>query len=97
MMAMGVLDAVEELGLTCPDDLAIATFDDLPTASAFRPHLTVVALPAYEIGYKGAELLIQRIEGKIEDPTPIRLRLRPELKIRESSLGYKWRDRDAKT
>jgi LacI family transcriptional regulator len=95
MMALGVLNAIEELGLSCPEDLAIATFDDLPVASAFRPHLTAVAQPAYEIGYKGAELLIQRVEGSIEDPTPIKLRLRPELKIRESSLGYKWRDRPA--
>ncbi len=87
MMTLGVLDAMEELGLRCPDDLAIATFDELPF---IRPHLTCAAQPVYDIGAKGAELLIRRIERKLENETPVRLRLRTELKIRESSLGFKW-------
>ena len=62
MMSLGLLRAIAELGLRCPEDLAIATFDDFPQAEAFRPRLTAVAQPAYSIGYRGAELLIQRIE-----------------------------------
>lgn len=40
MMAFGVLKAMEEMDLSCPDDLAVAVFDDLPLAEVVRPHLT---------------------------------------------------------
>jgi ABC-type sugar transport system substrate-binding protein len=63
MMAVGVVRALEEIGLQCPGDIAIASFDDLPLASAFRPHLTAVALPAYQIGNKGAEFAHQTGQG----------------------------------
>jgi len=87
MMGLGVVKATEELGLRCPEDVAIAMFDDLPFAEALRPHLTAVAQPAYSIGFQGAELLIQRIEGKVRQKQPVSIRLEPELRVRESSLG----------
>jgi len=91
MMTLGVLQALEELGLRCPEDCALVTFDDLPAAAVFRPHLTAVAQPAYDLGFKAAGLLMQRMEGTLDGAAPVHLTLRPELKIRESSLGYKWR------
>jgi LacI family transcriptional regulator len=95
MMALGLLEALDECGLRCPEDLAIVAFDDLPLAAAFRPRLTAVSQPVYDIGHRGAELLIQRLEGELEDPAPVKVRLRPELKIRESSIGYRWSARPA--
>jgi LacI family transcriptional regulator len=86
-MAFGLMRAVDELGLHCPADLAVATFDDLPIYDAFRPHLTSVVQPAYEIGKRGAELLIGRILGKINDPRPVSIQLPLKLALRESSLG----------
>ncbi len=87
MMGMGALKAIQELGLRCPQDIAIAVFDDVPGADIFRPHLTVVSQPAYQMGYQGTELLIQHIAGKIESKEPVRIVLQPELKIRESTNG----------
>jgi LacI family transcriptional regulator len=87
MMTLGVLQAMEEIGLTCPADVALTSFDDLPLAAAFRPHLTAVAQPAYEIGYRGAELLIRRIRGELTGKRPVSIVLEPELKIRESTCG----------
>jgi len=94
MMALGTLRAMEELGLRCPEDVAIAMFDDFPLADAFRPRLTAVAQPAYSIGYRGAELLIQRIEKKRLDQSPIRIHLGTELKIRDSTAGFRFRSED---
>ena len=85
MMTIGVLQALEEMGLSCPGDVALATFDDLPVARVFRPHLTSVWQPAYDIGFKGAELLLKRVQGEISDPGRVTIRLEPELKIREST------------
>ncbi len=87
MMTLGVLKALEEIGLCCPRDIALATFDDLAVADVFRPHLTAVAQPAYAIGCRGAEILIEKLEGRLPGGKSLRVLLDPELKIRESSLG----------
>jgi LacI family transcriptional regulator len=89
-MALGALKALEELGLSCPADIALAMFDDLPLTESFHPHLTAVAQPAYALGYQGAELLLQRIDHHHESPGPVRLQLPTELKIRESSTGFQF-------
>jgi LacI family transcriptional regulator len=87
MMAVGVLEAAEDLGLRWPEEVAIAIFDDLPFLFAFRRHLTVVSQPAYDMGRAAVELLLQRIEGKERSTGPVSIRLKTELKIRESTIG----------
>jgi LacI family transcriptional regulator len=85
MMTIGVLEAIEEIGLSCPGDVALATFDDIPFTRVLRPHLTSVAQPCYQIGYQSAELLLQRVRGELSGRAPVIVRLEPELKIREST------------
>ena len=84
MMGLGALKALRELGVSCPDDVALAVFDELPGNGSFYPEVTTVVQPAYEIGYKGAEILIDQIESG--DREPVEIRLQPELRIRESTL-----------
>jgi LacI family transcriptional regulator len=88
LMMVGVLRALEETGIQCPEGVALACFDDLPVADVFRPHITTVSQPAYEIGRRSADLLLDRIEGKEVSKTPRRIRLMPELKIKESSAPH---------
>ena len=93
MMGIGALKAINEVGLQCPDDMALAVFDDVPGGDTFRPTLTVVSQPAYDLGFKGTQLLIQRILEQGTSPEPIRIVLQPELKIRESTAaGRLWQD-----
>jgi len=87
MMTVGVVQALKEAGLHCPADMAVVCFDDLPFSDVFQPHLTSLAQPAYQMGYEGAQLLIQRLQGKLKSRKLIAIRLLPELKIRESSIG----------
>jgi LacI family transcriptional regulator len=94
VMMLGLLMALDELGVHCPTDIALATFDDLPFAHSFHPHLTAVAQPANAIGHEGATLLIDRLEGK-RTGDPVVLRLAPELKIRESTRTLVSVDRTA--
>jgi LacI family transcriptional regulator len=84
-MGMGALKAIQELALRCPEDVALAVFDDVPGADVFQPRLTVVSQPAYQIGYRAAELLIQRINGDVPSEKPIAVVLEPELRIRQST------------
>jgi LacI family transcriptional regulator len=84
MMALGVLRALEELGVRCPEDVAIANFDDIAGDRSFHPQLTVVSQPGYEIGARGATLLMDRIEGKVTTK-PAVVRMPPTLVVREST------------
>jgi LacI family transcriptional regulator len=84
VMTLGVLKAFEELNIRCPQDIALATFDDLAVDSPFHPHLTTVVQPSYEMGARAAGILIDRIEGRIsKEPTTVRVA--PTLIIREST------------
>jgi len=62
-IAAGALAAARTMGRRVPDDLSIVAFDDLPTNWLADPFLTVAAQPAYELGQRAAELLLERLEG----------------------------------
>ncbi len=60
-IAFGVMRALREAGLRVPEDMSIVAFDDLPAEWVADPFLTVMAQPAYEIGRRAAELLLERL------------------------------------
>jgi LacI family transcriptional regulator len=82
LMTVGLLKAAEEMGMRCPEDFGIVSFDDYPWLAVFRPRLTTVELPKYQIGFEATELLLQRIRG--ESVRGGTVKLPPELHVRES-------------
>ena len=60
-IAFGALRAAREAGLRVPEDISVVAFDDLPAEWVAEPFLTVVAQPAYEIGRRAAELMLERL------------------------------------
>jgi LacI family transcriptional regulator len=82
LMTVGLLKAAEEMGLRCPEDFGLVSFDDYPWLAIFRPRLTTVELPKHQLGSEAAELLIKRISG--DRSKPVLRKLQPELRIRES-------------
>jgi len=81
-MAIGALQSIVKLGLRCPEDIALASFDDFTWAAVMRPHLTVIDQPTYEIGQQSAQLLFERLQNQKKAPREIRLQTR--LIVRES-------------
>ena len=86
LMTVGLLKAAEEMGLRCPQDFGLVSFDDYPWLGIFHPKLTTVELPKYQLGQEAVELLLERIAGK--DGPGILKKLPPELRGRES-CGFK--------
>ncbi|MFI5729108.1 LacI family DNA-binding transcriptional regulator [Kribbella sp. NPDC051587] len=68
-MVVGVLQALQEIGLRPGRDVGVVAFDDAPWAELLDPPLTVVAQPAYEIGTEAARLLLARIADNTRPPT----------------------------
>lgn len=62
LMAGGVYDRLDELGLKVGSDLSVAGYDNRELSGYYKPPLTTVDLPLHDIGYKASELLIERLE-----------------------------------
>lgn len=63
-MAVGAYRAIQEMGLRIPDDIAVASFNDISVAQFMSPPLTTVHLAAEEIGEGAVELLLERMGGR---------------------------------
>lgn len=80
--AMGVWQALLELGLSVPVDVSFITFDRPDWTDLVIPKITAIQQPSYEIGRAATQLLLQRIasfEGGGTVKRPERLRLEPTL------------------
>jgi LacI family transcriptional regulator len=82
-MTIGVMMALHDQGFRCPQDISVAGVDDLPTASAFSPRLTVAIQPTVEIGEKAVDLLLARLNGSA-GPDPVHVVYEPRLMVRDS-------------
>lgn len=81
-LAIGVVEALRDLNLRIPHNMAIVCFEDVELASAINPFLTVMAQPAKEFGRIGATFLLERI---VNPTLPPRSRvLAPSLIVRQS-------------
>jgi len=81
-MALGAIRAIQEAGLSVPEDIAIVGFDDIPPAATSKPALTTVRQPIVQTGKIVAEMLIDMIEHP--NAQPHRVVLPTELVIRSS-------------
>jgi LacI family transcriptional regulator len=82
LMTVGFMSAADEIGMRCPDDFALVSFDDYPWLGCFRPRLTTIELPKYELGEAAVRLLLERIQGK--RTRAVIVSLPPQLRVRES-------------
>jgi LacI family transcriptional regulator len=68
-MAIGALSALCEAGVSVPEEMAVAGFDDIPIARYTSPPLTSVRVPIIELGERAAERLIQGVVRNRRRPT----------------------------
>jgi len=68
-IAIGALEAAEEMNYSIPEDIAIMGFDDIPAASWVRPRLTTIAQYPAEMGTYLATALFERILGEYSGPS----------------------------
>lgn len=83
LLALGCYDALQERGLSCPGDVSVTGFNDMPFVDRLSPPLTTLHIQHDELGVQAADLLL----AEIRDPDTPRstIRLDPELVIRGST------------
>lgn len=83
VMALGVLRALADLGLRCPDDLSVASTDTVPGTGGFHPRLTRTEHPAVEMVNEAVRLLADRMQHRANNE-PRRVVFQPRLILGDS-------------
>lgn len=68
LMAIGAMRLLRTLGISVPDDMAVAGFDDISASSLVTPPLTTVAQFQMDMGAHAARVLIERLSGARTGP-----------------------------
>ena len=87
-MTLGLMRALAELNILCPEGVSVVGFDDFEWVASFRPRLTAVAQPTYEMGKRATEILVRKmelVEGGVENGDDHVIVLPHELRVREST------------
>jgi LacI family transcriptional regulator len=66
-MTLGLMRALGELRITCPECVSLLGFDDFDWAASANPPVTTVAQPTYEIGKQAMQLLVRKMEGEKDE------------------------------
>ena len=84
--AMGFIAQCHRLGANLPQEMSIISIHDVPYAEATWPPLSAVAMPFYQLGFTGVEILFsntgEAVHKVIKNPIP-------ELRSRESVLDLR--------
>lgn len=79
-IAIGVLRAVHEFGLNIPDDIALISVNDIPTARFTFPPLSTVRIHSEMMGIQGVNLLVEKYrDGRA---LPLQVYVPSKLKLR---------------
>jgi LacI family transcriptional regulator len=59
LLAIGLLEGLEAVGVRVPDDLSVIGMDDIPQSSVTRPRLTTISTPTPAAGRTAVDMLLQ--------------------------------------
>ena len=62
LMALGVMRAIADIGLKCPEDVSVASTDNIPGIRGSRPNLTRTEHPIVDMVNEAVRLLVDRMK-----------------------------------
>ncbi|HSK39309.1 MAG TPA: LacI family DNA-binding transcriptional regulator [Arenibaculum sp.] len=83
-MAIGFVKVMHGAGLRVPGDISVTGFDGIVFADYCEPTLSTIRQPRFELGRRGAELLVRLLRG---EEVPARTVLESELLWRDSTAA----------
>ncbi len=85
LIAMGVIQFLQEQGITIPESVSVVGFDDIQFAKIISPALTTVRMPIAQMGIEAVNLLMRRLRASESVGSRSRVILDVELVVRASS------------
>jgi LacI family transcriptional regulator len=83
-MSIGALHALNEAGISVPNDVAVVSFDDIEAAAFLNPPLSTVKIHTEEMGKMSVTCLLGRMKGR---EIPVHVTIPTKLVIRKSCGG----------
>ncbi len=84
-IAIGVLHAIRNAGLSTPEDVSVVGYDDISIASFLERPLTTIRQASFNMGSWGAEMLINMISSPENYTNTISRVIHPELIVRKTT------------
>ncbi len=88
IMALGVIEALAQMNIRVPKDIAMVGYDNIELGTYFRPYLTTVHQPREQITRLACERLLELIASK-RVKRGKEIKIRPKLIIRESCGAFR--------
>lgn len=87
IVALGIMQSIEEFGLNVPKDISVVGFDDISFSSMHGIKLTTISQPKFEMGRKCTDILIKLLKNQ---QVPERINIfQPKLVIRNTCTALK--------
>lgn len=86
IFAMATIKAISHSKLKCPQDVMVASFDNIRISNMTVPSITSVNQPKFEMGYSACEILVEMISNP--DLEPQSVLMATELIVRESTRNF---------
>jgi LacI family transcriptional regulator len=61
LIALGCYDVFAERGISCPGDVSVVGFNDMPFLDKLKPPLTTIAVPHHQVGMEAARMLLESL------------------------------------
>ncbi len=65
LIALGCYDVFAERGISCPDEISVIGYNDIPLMDKLRPPMTTIHIPQFDLGAEAARMLL----GCIDEPS----------------------------
>jgi LacI family transcriptional regulator len=83
LLALGCYDVISERNLSCPGDISVLGYNDMPFIDKLRPPLTSMRVPHYEVGVESARMLLETLRDPARHPRSVLLPV--SLVVRQST------------
>ena len=84
--ALSMIVYLKSIGIRIPEDFGIVGFSNEPFSEVVTPSISTLKQPAYEMGQKAAQLILNEIENKQTPRSYQTITMPTELIVRESSM-----------
>ena len=68
MLAIGVMQTLQQANIRIPEDISVTGFDDLPLAEFTYPALTTYCQPSWELGQMAARVALHLLGENVNEP-----------------------------
>ena len=68
MLAIGVMQTLQQANIRVPEDISVAGFDNIPLAEFTYPALTTYCQPSWELGQMAARVVLNLLGENVNEP-----------------------------